>query len=267
MTALLPMTLWRAKPKTVFPHKSSKDLYFSKLIKDGEISKEGRDALRDKYYLSPKMYEAWQPPQLEDTKLYFLAPKKNRDSVDAGLLSIHGRIREAAKIGLATLERLASAEDLDNIALTDDFKDTQVGTVEKAKEMIVDMLTMIGQADVATTQTREVSLHPRLNREFVSSLKSLDRKGTKVTRFEANKLFHERLDDVVSRRSKETGLKRILAPARAYNGRSEGWYENSRSKRPGTAKWTRRGREDRAISSERSRSRSNSKTRASERKM
>ena len=71
--------------------KSSKDLYFSKLIKDGEISKEGRDALRDKYYLSPKMYEAWQPPQLEDTKLYFLAPKKNRDSVDAGLLSIHGR--------------------------------------------------------------------------------------------------------------------------------------------------------------------------------
>ena len=105
---------------------------------------------------------------------------------------------------------------------------SKVGTVEKAKEMIVDMLTMIGQADVATTQTREISLHPRLNREFVSSLKSLDRKGTKVTRFEANKLFHERLDDVVSRRSKETGLKRILAPARAYNGRSEGWYENSR---------------------------------------
>ena len=61
---------------------------------------------------------------------------------------------------------------------------------------------MIGQADMATTQTREISLHPRLNREFVSSLKSLDRKGTKVTltRFEANKLFHERLDDVVSRR-------------------------------------------------------------------
>ena len=82
-----------------------------------------------------------------------------------------------------------------------------MGTVEKAKEMIVDMLTMIGQADVATTQTREVSLHPRLNREFVSSLKSLDRKGTKVTRFEANKLFHERLDDVVSRRSKETGSR------------------------------------------------------------
>ena len=103
-----------------------------------------------------------------------------------------------------------------------------MGTVEKAKEMIVDMLTMIGQADVATTQTREISLHPRLNREFVSSLKSLDRKGTKVTRFEVNKLFHERLDDVVSRRSKETGLKRILASARAYNGLSEGWYENSR---------------------------------------
>jgi len=115
------------KQVTLELDKSSKDLYFSKLIKDGEISKEGRDALRDKYYLSPKMYEAWQPPQLEDTKLYFLAPKKNRDSVDAGLLSIHGRIREAAKIGLATLEHLASAEDLDNIALTaDDLRDTQV---------------------------------------------------------------------------------------------------------------------------------------------
>ena len=79
------------KQVTLELDKSSKDLYFSKLIKDGEISKEGRDALRDKYYVSPEMYEAWQPPQLEDTKLYFLAPKKNRDSVDAGLLSIHGR--------------------------------------------------------------------------------------------------------------------------------------------------------------------------------
>ena len=76
-------------------------------------------------------------------------------SADRTLLKINisGRIREAAKIGLATLEHLASAEDLDNIALTaDDLRDTQVcqrskitlsnifskvGTVEKAKEMIV----------------------------------------------------------------------------------------------------------------------------------
>ena len=63
----------------------------------------------------------------------------------------------------------------------------------------------------------------------MKNLKKRDQlaKGAKVTRFEGNKLFHE-LDEVVSRRSKETGLKRILAPARAYNGLSEGWYENSR---------------------------------------
>ena len=36
------------KQVTLELDKSSKDLYFSKLIKDGEISKEGRDALRDK---------------------------------------------------------------------------------------------------------------------------------------------------------------------------------------------------------------------------
>ena len=50
-------------------------------------------------------------------------------SADRTLLKINisGRIREAAKIGLATLEHLASAEDLGNIAVTaDDLRDTQV---------------------------------------------------------------------------------------------------------------------------------------------
>ena len=40
-----------AKPTTLTLEESSIDFYFGTLLKDGEMSKEGREKLRDKYYL------------------------------------------------------------------------------------------------------------------------------------------------------------------------------------------------------------------------
>ena len=40
-----------AKTTTLTLEESSIDFYFGTLLKDGEMSKEGREKLRDKYYL------------------------------------------------------------------------------------------------------------------------------------------------------------------------------------------------------------------------
>ena len=40
-----------AKPTTLTLEENSIDFYFGTLLKDGEMSKEGREKLRDKYYL------------------------------------------------------------------------------------------------------------------------------------------------------------------------------------------------------------------------
>ena len=105
-------------------------------------------------------------------------------------------------------------------------------TQEKTKELVVDLLTTVGQADIALTQAREAILHPQLDKGFVSSLKSLNKKrGADSSRFKANRLFHEDLDTVVTRRSKESKLSKVLASSssRRYNnqGRTK-WSKESR---------------------------------------
>ena len=83
---------------------------------------------------------------------------------------------------------------------------------EKTKDLVIDLLTVIGQADVALTQAREATLHPQLDKGFVASLKMLNKtRGGDSSRFKANRLFHEHLDTVVTRRSKEAKLDGVLA--------------------------------------------------------
>ena len=94
---------------------------------------------------------------------------------------------------------------------------------------------MMGQVDIALTQAREAVLHPHLDKGFVASLKVLNRtQGGDSSCFKANRLFHERLDTVVSRRSKETKLNRVLATT------SQRYSAHSQSR----SKW---GKEDRWI--------------------
>ena len=105
-------------------------------------------------------------------------------------------------------------------------------TQEKTKELVVDLLTTVGQADIALTQAREAILHPQLDKGFVASLRNLNKKrGADSSRFKANRLFHEDLDTVVTRRSKESNLSKVLASSssRRYNnqGRTK-WSKESR---------------------------------------
>ena len=82
----------------------------------------------------------------------------------------------------------------------------------KTKEMVRDMLALIGQADIAVWEARELAMYPKLNRDFVDTLKNLNRRrGGASTRFSANKLFHEDLDSVVARKAKEAKMDKILA--------------------------------------------------------
>ena len=91
----------------------------------------------------------------------------------------------------------------------------QVDTMEahlKTKELVRDMISLIGQADIAVWESRELAMYPKLNRDFVDTLKNLNRRrGGASTRFSANKLFHEDLDTVVSKRSKEAKMDKVLA--------------------------------------------------------
>ena len=91
----------------------------------------------------------------------------------------------------------------------------QVDTMEahlKTKELVRDMISLIGQADIAVWEARELAMYPKLNRDFVDTLKNLNRRrGGASTRFSANKLFHEDLDTVVSKRSKEAKMDKVLA--------------------------------------------------------
>ena len=80
-----------AKPTTLTLEENSIDFYFGTLLKDGEMSKEGREKLRDKYYLEPSWFAKLQPPQLDDTKLSSLTQGESRDSNESKLASIHGR--------------------------------------------------------------------------------------------------------------------------------------------------------------------------------
>ena len=80
-----------SKPTTLELQESSIGFYFGTLLRDGEMSKEGREKLRYKYYLKPAVFGKLQAPQLDDTKLSALAQKENRDSNESRLASIHGR--------------------------------------------------------------------------------------------------------------------------------------------------------------------------------
>ena len=63
--------------------------YFSTVMKDGELSKDGREELADKYFLGPEQYERLKPPRLDDTKLFRLGDNEFKVSRAGRLISIH----------------------------------------------------------------------------------------------------------------------------------------------------------------------------------
>jgi len=225
-----------SKATTLKLRESSIDFYFGTILKDGEMSKKGKESLGDKYFLEPALYAKLQPPHLNDTKLSSLVQGDSRDSGESRLANIHDRVRDAAKVTLATLEHLAVSrsdpEEIEIIRHREEQADAQVSS-EKTKDMVIDLLTVIGQADIALTQAREAALHSKLDQGFVARLKMLNKeKGSDSSRFKANCLFHEKLDTIVTRRAKEARLSKVLASTGQRYATSGGnrWSKMDRSR-------------------------------------
>ena len=70
---------------------SSVKFYFSTVLKNGELTKEGREELQDKYFLEPAQYEQFKPPRLDDTKLFQLGDKEFLASRAGRLVTLHAR--------------------------------------------------------------------------------------------------------------------------------------------------------------------------------
>jgi len=97
------------KEVTLTISKESIKLYFETILGKGELDKEGREALRDKYFLSPEQYRKLAPPDLLSTKLHIVK------SLDFGGLSgrlglLHGKIRDVAKVLMKMFESYAGLD-------------------------------------------------------------------------------------------------------------------------------------------------------------
>ena len=95
-----------AKETTLKLLPSTIGYYFSTVMKDGELTKDAREVLAEKYYLGPEQYERLKPPRLDDTKLFCLGDHEFKVSRAGRLISIHSKARDATKLSLATLEEV-----------------------------------------------------------------------------------------------------------------------------------------------------------------
>ena len=133
----------------------------------------------------------------------------------------------------------------------------------KTQELLVDLLTMIGQSDIALWELRESVLYPKLSRDFVDMLKNLNKKKEEQvsSRFSTNKMFHEKLDEMVSR-ARKTKLDGVLDyPQWRRNKRGALDYPNkygTGNKRTRQKKYRRNDSEEEELDRSRSRSRSRS---------
>ena len=70
--------------------KSSTDFYFDTVLKEGEMSKEGKKVMTEKYFLDPDTFQRLQPPELKDTKLFMLS-RGDHGYKETKMLTIHNR--------------------------------------------------------------------------------------------------------------------------------------------------------------------------------
>ena len=131
----------------------------------------------------------------------------------------------------------------------------------KTQELLFDLLTMIGQSDIALWELRESVLYPKLSRDFVDMLKNLNKKKEDQvsSRFSTNKMFHEKLDEMVSR-ARKNKLDGVLdSPQWRHNKRGTLSYPNkygTGNKKTRQKKYRRNDSDEEELDRSRSRSRS-----------
>ena len=108
------------KDVTLALDKQTIKLYFSTVLGRGKFDRDGRDKMRDKYYLDPKQYDKFSPPDLLGTKLHLL------DGLDfSGLSSrlqvTHSKLRDVVKVLLKNFQCLGEKQSA--------FGELQIGKV------------------------------------------------------------------------------------------------------------------------------------------
>ena len=97
------------KDVTLSLSKRSEKLYFSTVLGRGKFDREGREKIRDKYYLAPRQYTKFSPPDLMDTKLHIIE-SMDFSGLSQRLQMLHARLRDVAKVELKHFEALAISE-------------------------------------------------------------------------------------------------------------------------------------------------------------
>lgn len=79
-----------SRAPTLQLRKSSTDFYFGTVLKEGEMSKEGKKVMTEKYFLDTDTFQTLQPPELKDTKLFMLS-RGDHGYKETKMLTIHNR--------------------------------------------------------------------------------------------------------------------------------------------------------------------------------
>ena len=187
--------------------------FFSTVLRKGELTKEGREELSERYHLETEQFEKIRAPRLDDTTLFRMGDEEFKNSRGGRLVTIHDRNRNAAKLTLALLERILMADHMLSNQERGEAPINQIfERIDEMKNLAMDLATLVGQTDVAITEARELDLEKLLDYDFRKSLHNLNKRAAsgRETRFENNKLLHTNLDSIVKKRSRETKLNGVL---------------------------------------------------------
>ena len=100
-------TLGRVDDKaiTLSLDKQTVKLYFSTVLGRGKFDRDGRDKMRDKYYLDSKQYDKFSPPDLLGTKLHLLEGL-DFSGLSSRLHVLHSKLRDVVKVQLKHFQSL-----------------------------------------------------------------------------------------------------------------------------------------------------------------
>ena len=97
------------KPVTLSLDKQTVKLYFSTVLGRGKFDRDGRDKMRDKYYLGSKQYDKFSPPDLLGTKLHLLEGL-DFSGLSSRLFVTHSKLRDVVKLQLKHFQALGEMQ-------------------------------------------------------------------------------------------------------------------------------------------------------------
>ena len=108
------------KEITLSLDRQTEKLYFSTVLGRGKFDSDGRDKMRDKYYLSPDQYRKFAPPDLLGTKLHILEGL-DFSGLSSRLHLAHVKVRDVVKVQLKHFQGLAGLQPV--------FGELEIGAV------------------------------------------------------------------------------------------------------------------------------------------